>query len=92
METIMPPNFMGGAAKIIAEVRNSICLDDVDAEVLENILQESLNEHYRMLDEYYAEEYYNALNTARNSAYDDGFDDGYDVGYDVGYDEGSSAV
>ena len=88
MNTITKPNFMGKTAKIIAKVRASACIDDVDAEVIEKILQEELNEYYRMLDGYYEEEYYNALNTARNRAYDDGFD----VGYDVGYDEGRSAV
>ena len=85
MNTITTPNFMGKTANIIAEIRTKTCIEDVDAEVIKDILQAALNEHYRMLDEYYAEEYYNALNTARNRAYDDGFDDGYDVGYDVGY-------
>ena len=88
MNTITTPNFMGKAANIIAEIRTRTCIDDVDAEVIKAILQDELNEYYRMLNGYYEEEYYNALNTARNRAYDEGFDDGYDVGYD----EGRSAV
>ena len=58
-KTIKTPNFMGKAAKIVEEIRNSICIDDVDAEVLKEILQDELNEYCRMLDGYYAEEYYN---------------------------------
>lgn len=92
MNTITTPNFMGKAEKIIAEVRNRTCIDDVDAEAIKELLQDALNEYCRMLDGYYEEEYYNALNTARNSAYDAGYDDGYAVGYDVGYDVGRSAV
>ena len=68
----------------ISSVAN-FCIDDVDAEVIEKILQEGIDEYYMMLDGYYEEEYYNELSRARNSAYDDGFDDGYDVGYDNGY-------
>ena len=88
MNTITTPNFMGKTAKIIAEVRARTCIDDVDVEVIKEILQDSLNEYYMMLNGYYEEEYYNALNSARSKAYDDGYDDGYDVGYD----EGHSAV
>ena len=80
----MKHDFMEKTARIIAEIRTRTCIDDVDAEVI----KDALNDHYRMLDGYYA----NALNTARNTAYDEGFDDGYDVGYDNGYDEGHSAV
>ena len=78
--------------KIIAEIRTStsICLDDVDAEALKNILQESLNEHYDELAEYYEEECYIAISSARSKAYDDGHSDGYADGYDVGYDDGRS--
>lgn len=84
MNTITTPNFMDKTEKIMAEIRTRTFIEDVDAEVI----KDALNEYYRMLNEYYVEEYYNALNTARNRAYDDG----YDVGYDVGYDEGNSAV
>ncbi len=81
MNTITTPDFMGKTARIIAEVRTKTFIDEVAAEVI----KDALNEYCRMLDEYYAEEYYNALNTARNRAYDEGFDDGYDVGYDAGH-------
>ena len=81
MNTITTPNFMVKTANIIAEVRARTCIDDVDVEVIKEILQDALNEYYMMLNEYYAEEYYNALNTARNKAYDAGYDDGYDAGH-----------
>ena len=83
-------------AKIMEDVRAKTCIDKIDVEVIEAILQASLNEYFVMLDGYYEEEYYNALSSARNKAYDDGYDAGYDVGYgigyDVGYDDGRSAV
>ena len=66
--------------KIIADVRNRICIDDVDAEVINGILQDALNE----IHEYYEEEYYNAIASARSSAYDAGHSDGYDDGYESG--------
>ena len=77
----MTPNFMDKTAKIIAEIRNKTCIDDVDAEVIKDILQYELHEYYMMLDEYYAEEYYNAISSARSSAYDSGYDDGYSDGH-----------
>ena len=87
-------------AKIIEEVRNRTCIDNIDKEIIEEILQDSLNEYFVMLDGYYEEEYYNAISSARNKAYDDGHSDGYtdghfdgyDIGYEDGYEEGCSAV
>ena len=83
METkpIMSPNF----TRVIAEIRTRTCIEDVDAYVIEEILLRELNEYSRMLDEYYIEEYHNAISSARNTAYDSGFDDGYDIGYGNGY-------
>ena len=87
--TISTPDFMGSTAKIIAEIRNRTCIDKIDTEVLEEILQDALNEYYSMVDEYYsmvdeyyAEEYYNAISSARSKAYDDGHSDGYAEGYE----------
>ena len=88
----MKPDFMVRTAKIIEEIRASTCIDDVDVEVIEKILQDGLNKYYDELDGYYEEEYYNALSRARNSAYDDGFNDGYDVGFDNGSSESHAAV
>ena len=90
--TVTTPNFMVKTAKIIAEMRARTCIDDVDAEVIEEILQNKLTEYYRMLEGYYEEEYYNAISSARSKAYDEGHSDGYANGYDVGYDDGHSAV
>ena len=84
-ETIKTPNFTGSIAKIVSEVRLRTCMDEIDADVLVEILQDSLNEYCTLLDKYYEEEYYIAISRARNSAYDEGFDDGYNVGYDNGY-------
>ena len=84
------PDFMGVTANIIAEVRARTCINDVDAEVI----KDALNEYYDALNEYYVEEYHNALSSARNSAYDKGYSLGYDVGYEeayaLGYSEGHS--
>ena len=59
METIKTPNFTSSISRIIADVRDRTCIDDVDADVIEKILQDALNEQCVMLDEYYREEYYN---------------------------------
>ena len=94
MNTITTPDFMGRIAKIIAEVRTT-CIDKIDAEVLEVIealLQASLNECFTMVDEYYEEEDYIAIASARSRAYAAGHSDGYADGYDVGYDDGYCAV
>ena len=88
----MKPDFIDSIAKIIAEVRVRTCIDKIDAEVLEDILQEELNEYCLELDEYYIEEYHIAISSARSKAYDDGHSDGYTDGYDIGYDDGKSAV
>ena len=80
----MKPNFMNKTVKIIAEIRTKTCIDDVDAEVLEAILQDSLNEYYDELQKYYDAGY--------DAAYDEGYSLGYDEGYSEGYDEGRSAV
>ena len=78
-------DFLESTAKIIAEIRTVACIDDVDAEAIEKILQDALKEYYDELDGYYEEEYYIAISSVRNKAYDDGYVDGYDVGYDDGY-------
>ena len=76
----MTPNFMSKAAKIIAEIQVRTCIDEVEAEVIKELLQAALNEYCSMLDEYYEEEYYNAISSVRSSAYDDGYSDGYSDG------------
>ena len=90
METQL--KFMNRIAKIVTEVSAVTGIDEVDAAALEELLKEKLNEYCLELDEYYIEEYHNALSSARNKAYDSGFDDGYDVGYDNGYSDSHSAV
>ena len=47
----MKPEFMDRIAKIIAEVRTRTCIDKIDTEVIETILQASLNEYCTMVDE-----------------------------------------
>ena len=39
MNTNMKPDFMAITAKVIAEVRNSTCIDDADVEILEGLLK-----------------------------------------------------
>ena len=66
METIMPPNFMGGAAKIIAEIRNRTCIDDNDAEVIKGILKAAIHEYYEH---------------GYGDGYEPGYEHGYEHGY-----------
>ena len=81
---VTTPNFMGRIAKIIEEIRTRTCIDEIDTEVLEKILQDELTEYYTLLNGYYEEEYYIAISSARSKAYDDGHSDGYADGYDAG--------
>ena len=70
MNTTMPPNFMNGAAKIMAEIRTRACIDDVDVEVIEAIVKDAINEYY---DDGYSDGY--------ADSYEHGYDDGYKNGY-----------
>ena len=88
METIKTPDF----TRVIAEIRTRTCIEDVDAEVIEEILLRELNKYSRMVDEYYIEKYRSTISSARNSAYYDGHSDGYASGYDDGYSESQSVV
>ncbi len=58
MNTVTTPNFAHKIAKIMTEVRTRTCIDGVDTEVLEDILQDMLIEECRILASYYEEEYY----------------------------------
>ena len=84
IDTIMPPNFNGRIAKIIAEIRTRTCINDVDTEVLKGLLKDE----FERMDEDYEKEYYYATSSVHNSAYDAG----YDAGYAAGYSEGNSVV
>ena len=86
----MDINFNDRIAKIITEVRTRTCIDKLDTEVLEvleGLLKDELKEYYDLIDNYYEEEYYNAVSSARNIAYDNGHSDGYAEGYDFCYAE-----
>ena len=76
----MKPDFIDSTAKIIEEVLARTCIDKIDTEVLEDILQDELKAYYAELEDYYIEEYHNAISRARNIAYDAGYDDGYSDG------------
>ena len=76
----MKPDFMVRSAKIIAEIRTRTCIDTIDTEVLEEILQYELNEYYYELNECYDDKL--------NECYDEGYDEGYSEGKYHGYDEG----
>ena len=82
-ETIMTA-FMNRTAKIIEEALARTCVDDLDAEVIKELLQDELTEYCDALNEYYEEEYSNAISSARNIAYDLGYDAGYEVCYKTG--------
>ena len=65
METFKTPDF----TRLIAELRTRVCINDVDAEAIEQLLQD---------------DYYIAISSARNEAYYEGHSDGYARGYDDG--------
>ena len=73
----MKPNFMNRAAKIMAEVRNKTCIDDVDTEVIAGILQDELIEYHNEVFTY-----------GHNIGYDDGHADGHAEGHYEGHAEG----
>ena len=75
----MKPDFKATIANIIAELHTVTCIDKIDTEVLEDILQGALIEYHNEVFTY-----------ACNMGYDGGFDDGYDVGYDNGFYDGHS--
>ena len=95
-QTIVTPNFAAKIAKIIAEICTQTCIDDVEVKIVGELLKDELTECCDLLNQYYEEEYHNALASARSRAYDDGHSDGYSDGYDDGqsdgYDDGHSAV
>ena len=70
METIMPPNFMNGAAKIMAEIRNRAHINDVDTKVIEAIVKDAINEYYY---------------DGHSDGYEPGYEHGYEHGYDDGH-------
>ena len=70
METITPPNFKGRAAIIFAEIRIRACIDE-DAEVIKELLQDALEEYYRI-------GYDDGHSEGRSYGYDAGHYDGYD--------------
>lgn len=96
MNTIKTPNFTRRITKIMVAIRTRACIDDVDAEAIEKILQDELIEECRMLDSYYWEEHYNnycnEISSVRTSAYEAGYDEGYADGHSGGYSESHSAV
>ena len=90
----MQSDFMVKIANIIAEIRVKTCIDDVDAEVLEDILKDELIKYHNEVFTY-----------GHGIGYDDGYDDGYtagksslegdvdnayDEGYALGYSDGRS--
>ena len=77
MKTIMSPKFMDRAENIVEEVLLRTGIDGVDAEVIQELILNALNEYYDELNEYYEEEYYNEVSRARNASYDAGYEDGY---------------
>ena len=70
MNTIMPPNFGNGAAKIMAEIRNRAHINDVDTKVIEAIVKDAINAYY---------------DDGHQNGYDDGYEHGCDDGYESGY-------
>ena len=80
----MKPNFIKRAAKIIADVRARTCINDDDAEALEELLQDALHDCYALG----YDDGTSILNGDVDSAYDAGYALGHSDGYYEGHDEG----
>ena len=78
-------------AKVIAEALVRTCIDDVDAKILEEILQDALNKYGRELDGYYDAGYAAGWVNGKSSLEGD-VDSAYDEGYALGYSEGHSLM
>ena len=76
-KTIVPTNFMDVTAKIIAKVRNKTCINKIEAEAIEELLQAELNEVFT-----------HAYDIGRDIGRDEGLKEGYKDGQDYGYSEG----
>ena len=74
----MQPDFMNVIAKIIADVHDRTCIDNVDTEVLEEILQGALKAYDDEQKEYYFDDGYEL---GYSEGYENGFSDGYSDGY-----------
>ena len=79
-QPIKTPNFM----HVIAEIRTRACINDVDAEAIEELLQAALKEYYDEVFTY-------AYDEGRDAGLKEGYTDGQDYGYSVGHSEGYSA-
>ena len=77
IDTIMPPNFNGRAAKIVKEIQTRICISEADVEILKGILKDELI----FIEEQYEKEHYYEITSVHNSAYDAGYSEGYADGY-----------
>ena len=49
----MKTNFMNRIAKIIEEISSRTCIDEIEAEIIEEILKYELRTYYTELEEYY---------------------------------------
>ena len=84
----MKHDFRGKIAKIIAEVHNRTCIDKIDTEILEAILQDELNEYYYDgYDDGYAAGK-SSLDGDVERAYYEGFEDGRAEAESEGHDDG----
>ena len=88
----MKPDFMERTAKIIAAVRTRTCIDELDTEVLEDIIQAELVEYYNEAYTYGHTTGYDDGYTAGKSSLEGDVDSAYDEGYALGYSDGRSEV
>ena len=90
----MQSDFMVKIANIIAEIRVKTCIDDVDAEVLEDILKDELIKYHNEVFTYGHgigyDDGYIAGESSLEGDLDKAYDEGYALGYSEGYSEGNS--
>ena len=87
----MKPDFMERTAKIIEEVRARTCIDKIDTEVLEEILQDALIKYHNEVFTYaYDTGYDDGYTVGHKAGLDDAVDNAYDEGYALGYSDGTN--
>ena len=87
----MKPDFIDSIAKIIADVRDRTCIEDVDTDVLEEILKDEFIKYHNEILTYGHSIGYDDGYTASKSILEGDVDSAYREGYASGYEDGYSA-
>ena len=84
-------DFSDSIAKLVAQVRNRTCINKIEAEVLEDILNDALIKYHNEILTYGHSIGYDDGYTASKSILEGDVDSAYREGYASGYEDGYSA-